>query len=322
MTLYPAIEPRETFHLSVGDGHEIYVERVGTPGAASALFLHGGPGTGASALARRLFDPARFDVTLFDQRGALRSRPLGSLDANTSDHLVEDIVRLRRHLGLERWMVVGGSWGSALALAYAAREPECVDALVLRGIYLGTRGEDLWQYQKGADRVLPEAFAAYRDFIPQAERQDLIAAYHRRLVGPATPERLAAARAFLLWGQRTNHFARDEEGEALIREDYAAPFIEATARIAAHYAVNGSFFGDRPLLQRAAVLGAIPTHLIHGRYDLACPLSSAFALKAAMPHARLEIVEAAGHALGDPRLVPTVMAAIEAARISLTRRGV
>jgi proline iminopeptidase len=311
MSSQPSAQPFETFHLPVGDGHELYVERVGTPGGIPALVLHGGPGAGASAALRGLFDPQRFSVTLFDQRGALRSRPLGSLEANTTAHLVEDIVRLRMHLGIARWIVVGGSWGVALALAYAAREPGCVAGLVLRGIYLGRRHEDLWQYQEGASRILPDAWEAFLAAIPRGERGDLISAYHRRLTGSDAAVRLAAARAFLAWGVRTNSLLADPEAQALIAADYTAEFVVATARIAAHYAVNRSFFPAADhILKLAAKLPPIRTALLHGRYDLAVPLRSALDLKAAMPWAQLKIVEGAGHAAAEPAMARALAAAI------------
>lgn len=298
--IYPPIEPYETFYLPVGEGHELYVERAGTPGGVPVVVLHGGPGTGASSETRRLFDPKRFDIVLFDQRGALRSRPLASLDANTTAHLVADIVRLRARLGIARWIVAGGSWGVALGLAYAAREPQHVAGLLLRGVYLARRSEDLWQYQEGASRIIPDAWEAFVAPIPPSERGDLIAAYHARLTGDDEAARLAAARAFLMWGARTNAFRPDPETEALIAADHAAPFVVATARIAAHYAVNRSFLPtDDHLLREAARLPRVPAVLIHGRYDLAVPLASAFDLKAAMPWAELRIVEGAGHSASE-----------------------
>jgi proline iminopeptidase len=310
--LYPPIEPYESFHFAVGEGHELYVERIGARGGIPALVLHGGPGTGASAHMRRFFDPARFDVTLFDQRGALRSRKLGELEANTMAHLIEDIVRLRQRLDVPRWLVVGGSWGVALALAYAARESAHVAGLVLRGIYLGRRHEDLWQYQEGASRLLPDAWEAFIAPIPIEERGDLIGAYHRRLTGVDGEVRLAAARAFLSWGARTNSFFPDNETAELIAADYAAPFVVATASIAAHYAQGRSFLPvDDHLLRLAAALPTTPAILVHGRYDLAVPLRSALDLKAAMPWASLRIVEGAGHAPSEPAMARALAEAIK-----------
>ncbi len=222
MTFHPPIDPTETFYLPVGGGHELYVERVGARGGVPLLLLHGGPGAGASADMRRIFDPERVSAVLFDQRGAFRSRPLGSLDANTTEDLVGDIVRLRQHLGIPRWIVAGGSWGVALALAYAAREPDCVASLVLRGVYLGRRSEDLWQYQEGASSLLPDAWADFVAPIPPAERSDLIAAYHRRVTGLSGAERDKAALDFILWGLRTNSFQPDTKTEALVRSEMAA----------------------------------------------------------------------------------------------------
>ena len=311
LNLYPAIEPFQTHRLDVGDGHTIFVEESGAKSGLPVVVLHGGPGNGASAETRRLFDPGLFRVIQFDQRGALRSTPLGGLDANTTAHLVSDTIRVREYLGLDRWLVLGGSWGSALALAYAAQDAPAIAGQVLRGIYLGRRSEDLWQYQHGASELLPEAWNAFLEPIPAEERGDLVAAYYKRLTDDSQTVRRAAARAFLLWGLRTNNFMPDPEGEAVIEADYAAPFVEASARIAAHYAINRSFLpADGYLLEVAASLNGLPTSIIHGRYDLAIPLSSAAALKQAMPSANFRVVEAAGHAPLQPEMAEAVMVAI------------
>lgn len=315
MNLYPPIEPFESFHHPVSHGHELYVERVGTRARIPVVVLHGGPGVGASAELRRLFDPCRFEVILFDQRGSLRSRPLGGLEGNTTWNLVEDLVSLRERLGIHRWLVAGGSWGVALALAYAAREPERVLGLLLRGIYLGRRHEDLWQYQEGASYLLPEAWPEFLERIPQDERRDLIAAYHRRLSAAAADGQLDCARAFLRWGLRTNTFSPDASEKGLIDADEVGPFVVAAARIAAHYAANRNFLpADDHLLRSAAGLPRLPAIILHGRYDLAVPLRSAFDLKAAMPWADLRVVEGAGHAVSEPAMARAfIMAAKEMA---------
>jgi proline iminopeptidase len=312
LTFHPPIDPYDTFYLPVGDGHELYVERVGSRTGVPVLLLHGGPGAGASSDMRRVFDPKRVNGILFDQRGSLRSRPLGGLESNTTAHLVSDIVRLRERLGIERWVVAGGSWGVALALAYAAREPERVASLVLRGIYLGRRHEDLWQYQEGASALLPDAWEDFLTPIPNAERGDLIAAYYRRLTGSDESVRVGTALAFILWGLRTNAFSRDGETEALVKSEVAVPFVVAAARIALHYAQNRSFLPtDDHLLRAAAGLPRTPAVLLHGRYDLAVPLRSAFDLKRAMPWADLRIVEGAGHSASEPTMSRALAAAIK-----------
>lgn len=313
-SLYPEITPYRVFSLNVGDGHHLHVAECGRSDGAPVLFLHGGPGMGYGADAARLFDPEHYRVVLFDQRGAARSAPLGAVEHNTTAHLVSDIERIRISLGLERWIVCGGSWGSALALAYARSCPKAVTGLILRGIFLGTRAEDTWQYQAGAHAHLPDDWKAFETGVPYNERHDLIGAYHRRVMSADPAVHAPAARSFAIWAARTNTIAPDPEEAALLTQDWLLPFVLAGVRIATHYAVNGSFLDDAPLLRSVGVLRAIPAVIIHGRQDYACPVSSAEALAEALPGARVELIDGAGHSLKDPLIRSAVVMASDAFR--------
>lgn len=313
--LYPAAAPRTTFHVDVGEGHRLYGEEYGSPDGVPVVCLHGGPGMGALGPSPRFFDPTHYRIIQFDQRGALRSTPLGRLEGNTTWDLVADIETLRRQLGIDRWLVSGGSWGSALALAYAGRHQARVAGLILRGIFLGRDHEDAWQYQHGASELYPQAWKAFLAPIAKSERGDLIAAYQNILQGTDEDKALAAARAFLLWGLQTNTAHVTDEDRAPILSEDAAPFILAMARIAVHYAANRNFLErDDQLLDFAGGFGDLPGLLIHGSEDHACPVQSAHDLAARWPAAVLTLVEGAGHAPSEPALAKAVLKAIEKAK--------
>ncbi len=296
--LYPPIEPFAQGRLRVDDRHELYFEQCGNPQGKPVVMLHGGPGGGCNAKMRRFHDPAHYRIVLFDQRGAGRSTPHADLVDNTTWHLVDDIERLRTHLGIERWQVFGGSWGSTLALAYAQKYPDRVTELVLRGIFMLRRWELEWFYQQGASRLYPDAWAHYLAAIPVVERHDLISAYHRRLTGDDAAARLAAARAWAIWEGATSFLLPDEDFVASHDE---AEFALAFARIECHYFVNGGFFEvEDQLLRDASRLHGIPGAIVHGRYDVVCPLQNAWDLKAAWPEAELEIIPDAGHSAFEP----------------------
>ncbi len=296
--LYPPIEPFAQGRLGVDDRHELYFEQCGNPQGKPVVMLHGGPGGGCNAKMRRFHDPAHYRIVLFDQRGAGRSTPHADLVDNTTWHLVDDIERLRTHLGIERWQVFGGSWGSTLALAYAQKYPDRVSELVLRGIFMLRRWELEWFYQQGASRLYPDAWAHYLAAIPAVERHDLISAYHRRLTGDDAAARLAAARAWAIWEGATSFLLPDEDFVASHDE---AGFALAFARIECHYFVNGGFFEvEDQLLRDAGRLHGIPGAIVHGRYDVVCPLQNAWDLKAAWPEAELEIIPDAGHSAFEP----------------------
>jgi len=308
-TLYPPIEPYAAGHLATGDGHEIRWERVGTPGATPAVFLHGGPGAGISPRHRRLFDPARYDVLLFDQRGCGGSRPFASLDRNTTWDLVADIERLRAMAGVERWLVFGGSWGSTLALAYAETHPDRVTALILRGIFLLRRAELLWYYQEGASWLYPDLWEGFLAPIPPDERDDLMAAYRRRLTGDDPAVRLAAAKAWSTWEGSTITLLPDPDLSAHYGED---DFATAFARVENHYFVHGAWLAEGQLLRDAARIRHIPGVIVQGRYDVVCPPATAEALHRAWPEAEYHLVPDAGHSAFEPGIRSRLVSAMEA----------
>ena len=299
-TFYPPIDPYDSGMLDVGDGHQIYYERCGTPGAKPVVFLHGGPGGGCSPQHRQLFDPTRYDIMLFDQRGCGRSTPHASLEANTTWHLVADIEKLRMMAGVDRWQVFGGSWGSTLSLAYAQTHPDHVSELVLRGIYLLSDAEMHWYYQHGVSEMFPERWEALRALIPEQERGDILSAYYRRLTGSDEKEQLAAAKAWSGWEGATITLLPNPD---LVGDFSADRFAIAFARIETHYFVNKGWLEDGQLLRDAHRLAGIPTVIVHGRYDMPCPASSAYALHKAIPGSQLHIIEGAGHAFDEPGIL-------------------
>nr|WP_321439706.1 prolyl aminopeptidase [uncultured Hyphomonas sp.] len=307
-TLYPEIEPFDTGFLDTGDGHRIYWERVGTKGAKPAVFLHGGPGGGCSASHRRLFDPALYDVILFDQRGCGRSTPFASLDNNTTWHLVADIERLREMTGVETWQVFGGSWGSTLALAYAETHPDRVSELVLRGIYLLTKAEMNWYYQFGVSEMFPEKYEAFIAPIPEAERGDLVTAYRKRLTGDDREEQLRCARAWSVWEGETITLLPEPSTSDQFHE---AEFALAFARIENHYFIHDGWFEDGQLLRDADRLKDIPGTIVHGRYDMPCPMRQAWALHRAWPKSEFYPIEGAGHAYSEPGILDQLIRATD-----------
>jgi proline iminopeptidase len=307
-TLYPEIDPFETGMLDVGDGHSIYWERSGTRGAKPAVFLHGGPGGGISPKHRRLFDPALYDVVLFDQRGCGRSTPHAGIEANTTWHLVADIERLREMAGFEKWLVFGGSWGSTLALAYAETHPGRVSELVLRGIFTLRRTEVEWYYQHGASLMFPEKWERFVARIPQSERGDLISAYRARLTSTDRDVRVAAAKAWSLWEGETITLLPDPSTSAPFSED---EFALAFARIENHYFVHGGWIEEGQLIRDAGRLSGIPGVIVQGRYDMACPPVTAWELHKAWPQAEFHMIENAGHAYSEPGILDRLIRATD-----------
>lgn len=306
--LYPDITPYAHGMLDVGDGHRVYWERCGTPGGRPAVFLHGGPGGGCSPAHRRLFDPAVYDVLLFDQRGCGRSTPHAELAANTTWHLVADIERLRAMVGAVTWLVFGGSWGSTLALAYAETHPERVDALVLRGIYTLTKAEQSWYYQFGVSEMFPDKWERFLAPIPPVEQGDMMMAYRRRLVGDDPAEQLAAAQAWSLWEGETITLMPS----AALTADFSDPhFAIAFARIENHFFVHAGWLEEGQLLRDAHRLKGIPGEIIHGRYDMPCPARIAWELHKAWPDAELHLVEGAGHAFNEPGILDRLIRATD-----------
>ncbi|MET3471345.1 proline iminopeptidase [Novosphingobium sp. 1529] len=307
-TLYPPIEPYKTGTLDTGEGHVIAYERCGTPGATPAVFLHGGPGGGISPTHRRLFDPARYDVLLFDQRGCGRSTPHAGLEANTTWHLVADIERLREMVGAQQWLVFGGSWGSTLALAYAQAHVERVSAMVLRGIYLCSQAELDWFYQFGVSQMFPDKYARFVAPIPPAERGDMLGAYYRRLTSGPMEERIAAARAWSLYEGETITLLPDAANSAQHNDGH---FALAFARIETHYFTHGCWLEPGQLLAGAERLRHIPATIVHGRYDMPCPAHYAWALHQAWPEAEFHLVEGAGHAFSEPGILDQLIRATD-----------
>ncbi|WP_066736449.1 prolyl aminopeptidase [Cupriavidus sp. D384] len=307
-TLYPEIEPYETGTLDVGDGHVLYFERVGTRGAKPAVFLHGGPGGGISPDHRRLFDPARYDVLLFDQRGCGQSTPHASLEANTTWHLVDDIEKLRQLIGVEQWLVFGGSWGSTLALAYAQAHPARVSELVLRGVYTVSQAELDWYYQFGVSEMFPDKWARFQAPVPAAERGNMMAAYRRLLTGDDRQKQLEAARAWSVWEAETITLLPNPDIAAKHDEGH---FALAFARIENHYFTHRGWLDDGQLLRDAHKLAGIPGVIVHGRYDMPCPARYAWALHQAWPDADFHLIEGAGHAWTEPGIMDQLLAATD-----------
>ncbi len=292
-TLYPDIAPYQTGKIAVDDRHTLYWEQCGSPEGKPVVLLHGGPGAGCNEKMRRFHDPSKYRIVLFDQRGAGRSTPHADLVDNTTWDLVGDIEKLRELLGIERWQVFGGSWGSTLALAYAETHPQRVTELVLRGIFMLRRWELEWFYQEGASRLFPEAWEHYLSAIPEEERDDLISAFHRRLTSADESTRLAAAKAWSIWEGGTSYLHIDPHYTTTHGDPkFALPF----ARIENHYFVNKGFFEhDDQLLRDVHRIQDIPGVIVHGRYDVVCPVQSAFDLHTAWPKAELRVSPASGH---------------------------
>jgi proline iminopeptidase len=312
--LYPEIAPYDQGMLAVSPLHTLYYEQSGNPAGKPVVFLHGGPGGGTNPNCRRFFDPAVYRIVLFDQRGCGRSSPHAELESNTTWDLVADIERVREHLGIDRWQVFGGSWGSTLALAYAQTHPDKVTELVLRGIFMLRRFELEWFYQDGCSQLYPDAWETYLAAIPAVERGDLMSAYHRRLTSPDPAVRVAAARAWSVWEGATSYLHQDPNFIASSGED---EFALAFARIECHYFVNGGFFEhDDQLLRNVERIRHIPTVIVQGRYDVVCPLRSAWDLHRAFPEADLRIVQDAGHSAFEPGITDQLVQATDRFAVS------
>ena len=307
-TLYPPIEPFEHGVLDTADGHQVYWERCGNPDGKPAVFLHGGPGSGCSPDHRRLFDPAKYCVTLFDQRGCGRSTPHASLEANTTWHLVADIEKLREMSGAERWLVFGGSWGSTLALAYAQKHPAQVSELVLRGIFTLRREELHWFYQEGASWLFPDEWEHFVAPIAPEDRHDLMAAYHRLLTGTDEAARTHAAIAWSHWEGRTITLLPDP---TITTAHDNAHFALAFARIENHYFVHHGFMDEGQLLRDAHKLHGIPGVIVQGRYDACTPVKTAWDLHRAWPQAEFHLIPDAGHAFKEPGILDRLVRATD-----------
>lgn len=303
--LYPSIEPHDSGWLERSDGHRIYWEVCGNPNGKPAVFLHGGPGGACHADHRRLFDPAAYRIILFDQRGCGRSTPHAAIAHNTTQHLVADMEALRVMLGVRRWLVLGGSWGSTLALAYAQEHPDCVSELVLRGVFTGRRCELDWLYRDGASVLYPDAWERFVAPIPDHERGDLVRAYHKRLTGPDISLRFDCARTWCAWeSELLTVMPRARIGSAAADE-------MALARIETHYFVNDSFLPEGQILERAASIAHIPCVIVQGRHDVVTPPRTAWALHKAMRGSQIHLVPGAGHASSEPGILSRLVQATD-----------
>jgi proline iminopeptidase len=307
LPLFPPVEPYASGMLDLGEPHRMYYEQSGNPRGVPVVFLHGGPGAGASAVHRQFFDPAFYRIVVLDQRGAGRSTPLGCLENNTTPHLIADLERLRAHLGIDRWMVFGGSWGSTLALAYAEHHPERVRALVLRGIFLCRRSEIQW-FLYGLKTIFPEAWRTFAGYIPESERGDLLSAYHERLVDPDPAVHMPAARS---WSVYEGSCSTLLPNPALVADFATDRVALGLARIEAHYFRHDIFLPENFLIERADRLKKIPGAIVQGRYDIVCPTVSADDLHHAWPEAEYLVVPDAGHSAFEPGIRSRLVAATE-----------
>jgi proline iminopeptidase len=302
---YPEIQPYYQGKLPVSPLHTLYFEESGNPQGKPVIFLHGGPGGGSISIYRQMFDPLRYRIILYDQRGCGRSTPPAELTDNTTPHLIQDIETLRQHLNIEKWMVYGGSWGSTLALAYAQIHPDRCTELILRGIFLLRQSEIQWFYQSGASHLFPDAWEKYLAPIPDDERHDLVSAYHRRLTSDNPQERAVAAAAWSVWEGSTSKLMVDAELRGRFSQ---ASFADAFARIECHYFVNRGFFEtDDQLLQNIDRIRHIPTVIVQGRYDVVCPMRSAWDLHRAFPEAQFIVIPDAGHSMTEPGILTALL---------------
>ena len=304
--LFPHIEPFRTHMLDVSEGHSLYIEECGRADGLPVVFVHGGPGAGCELYHRQFFDPDVYRIVLFDQRGCGRSMPHASLQGNTTQDLVADMEVIRSTLGIDRWVVFGGSWGSTLGIIYAETHPERVLGLILRGIFLCRPRDIRWFYQEGASFLLPDYWGDYLEIIPEPEREDMVAAYYRRLTGADELAMMAAARAWSLWEGRASTLLP----KTAVVDHFGNPQTALSlARIECHYFMNNSFLEDDQLLEHAARLHAIPGVIVHGRYDVVCPMEQAWALHTAWPQAELKLIPDAGHSATEPGIVDALVTA-------------
>ena len=317
LSLYPAIAPYATRRLAVEPPHDLYIEECGRADGVPVLFVHGGPGAGCEPYHRQFFNPAIYRIVLFDQRGAGRSTPHASLESNTTWRLVDDIERMRIALGIDRWLLFGGSWGSTLSLAYAQTHPERVLGLVLRGVFLCRPWEIRWFYQDGASHVFPDYWEAFVAPIPLAERDDLLRAHYVRLCGPDDEARRASAWAWSVWEGRAATLRPNQS----VVDFFADPAVALSlARIEAHYFVHNTFLEPDQLLRDADRLRSIPGVIVHGRYDMVCPLRNAWELAQQWRAGQLQIIPDAGHSASEPGTVDALVRATNAFGETLSSR--
>ncbi|WP_208321904.1 prolyl aminopeptidase [Paramicrobacterium chengjingii] len=307
--MYPTFEPFATHYLDVGDGHTLHIEEAGSPDGIPALFVHGGPGGGVAAFNRQFFDPDRYRVVLMDQRGSGKSTPLGSVYANTTPHLVEDLEAVRRYLRVERWMLFGGSWGSTLSLAYAQKYSERVTGLILRGIFMLRRSERNWFYQDGLRNIQPEEWDRFVAVIPPNERSDVLGAYSRRLLGDDPDEALRCSQGWARWEAVNSSLEPDS---SLIDTLTESTLALSMARVMVHYLTNGGFLeSENELLDGVEKIRTIPTVIIQARYDLCCPVTTAHELAKRWPEAQFTVIPAAGHSSMESQTISALIDATD-----------
>lgn len=313
-TLYPEIKPYSRHDIKVDDIHTLYVEECGDPDGVPVLFVHGGPGAGASRHDRRFFDPEKFRIILFDQRGSGRSTPHAELENNTTQYLIEDIETIRNQLDIEKWLLFGGSWGSTLSLLYAQAHPKHVTGLILRGIFLCRENDLQWFYQSGAHHVFPDHWQDFLKPIPDEERHDMINAYYAKLTGDNELAKMAAAKAWSLWEGRCATLRPSPE----VVSKFADPHMAVSlARIEAHYFVNKAFIEENQIINKASSLEGIPGIIVHGRYDMVCPLDNAMSLHKVWHDSELHIIRDAGHSSHEPSIVDALVKATNAMALLL-----
>lgn len=300
-TLYPELEPFNSGFLKVSDLHNLYFEESGNPKGSPVIFLHGGPGGGTDSQNRQYFDPQHYRIILLDQRGAGKSEPHAELEENNTWNLVQDIETLREHLSIDKWHVFGGSWGSTLSLAYSITHPDKVISLTLRGIFLCRPKEIKWFYQEGASKIFPDKWDKYIEVIPEDERHDLVSAFYKRLTGDNEEEKIKAARAWSQWEGSTSKLLPPKKLMHDFESDY---FMLAFARIECHYFTNNAFFEtDNYLIENIDKIRHIPCEIVHGRYDVVCPIENAWELKKAFPEANLIIAHNSGHSATEDEII-------------------
>ncbi|OMH39225.1 prolyl aminopeptidase [Motiliproteus sp. MSK22-1] len=306
LTLFPEIQPSVSSRLPVSDGHDLYYEQSGNARGIPVLFVHGGPGGGTSEFNRRFFDPEKYRIILFDQRGCGKSRPHASIENNTTAHLIEDIEQLRKHLGIDQWLLFGGSWGTTLSLLYAQKYPDKVLGMILRGIFLCREQDIHWFYQHGASQIFPDFWKGFLEPIPLEEQHDLLNAYHRILTSDNEIARMSAAKSWSTWEAKCSTL---EPSTGLVGH-FSAPHVAlALARLEAHYFVNKAFIEDNQIINNAATIQHIPTTIIHGRYDMVCPVRQALELHEVLPEAAFHIVRDAGHSAMEPGITDNLIKA-------------
>jgi len=307
-TLYPAIKPNYSFHLPVDDTHTLYIEECGTEDGIPAIFLHGGPGSGCEPYHRQYFDPEKYRIILFDQRGCGRSTPHAELSNNSTQHLIDDIETIRQHLNIDKWLVLGGSWGSTLGLQYAQAHPERVSALIMRGIFLCRQQDIDWFYQDGASKIYPDYWQHFLAPIPTEQRHDLLTAYHKQLTGDDELARMRAAKAWSGWEGITANLQPKSTVVQHFTDTHAALSI---ARIEAHYFINHGFISENQIIENAHKLANIPGIIIHGRYDMICPIEQAYTLHQHWQKAEFDIIPACGHAGSEDAIIDAIVKATD-----------